>query len=214
MPLPINEHFVTIQGEAEFTGTPSLFIRVQGCPVGCHWCDTKHTWEVDPQFKVESVSTKIEDSETYQEMNTADLLKLIGYAKVKHIVFTGGEPALYDLKEISSTLIDLGYSVQLETSGTHEIEIDPRAWVTVSPKFDMKGGFEVLKSCLERANEIKMPIGKKSDLDKVMPLTAFGKRIWLQPLSQNNSATKLCIEAAIEHNFGLSVQTHKYLDIR
>ena len=214
MPLPINEYFVTIQGEAEFTGTPSLFIRVQGCPVGCHWCDTKHTWEVDPQFKVESVSTKIEDSETYQEMNTADLLKLIGYAKVKHIVFTGGEPALYDLKEISSTLIDLGYSVQLETSGTHEIEIDPRAWVTVSPKFNMKGGFEVLKSCLERANEIKMPIGKKSDLDKVMPLTAFGKRIWLQPLSQNNSATKLCIEAAIEHNFGLSVQTHKYLDIR
>jgi len=214
MPLPINEHFVTIQGEAEFTGTPSLFIRVQGCPVGCHWCDTKHTWEVGPQFKVDTISTKIEDSETYQEMSTADLLKLVGYAKVKHIVFTGGEPALYDLKEISSTLIDLGYSVQLETSGTHEIEIDPRAWVTVSPKFNMKGGFEVLKSCLERANEIKMPIGKKSDLDKVMPLTVFGKRIWLQPLSQSNSATKLCIEAAIEHNFGLSVQTHKYLDIR
>ena len=42
--LKINEIFDTIQGEAFYTGTPATFIRLQGCPVGCHWCDTKHTW--------------------------------------------------------------------------------------------------------------------------------------------------------------------------
>ena len=42
--LKINEIFDTIQGEAYFTGTPATFIRLQGCPVGCAWCDTKHTW--------------------------------------------------------------------------------------------------------------------------------------------------------------------------
>ena len=41
--LKINEIFDTIQGEAYFTGTPATFIRLQGCPVGCNWCDTKHT---------------------------------------------------------------------------------------------------------------------------------------------------------------------------
>jgi pyruvate-formate lyase-activating enzyme len=28
-----------------FTGVPAIFIRLQGCPVGCAWCDTKHTWD-------------------------------------------------------------------------------------------------------------------------------------------------------------------------
>lgn len=41
----ITEMFHTIQGEATFTGTPSLFIRTQGCDVGCSFCDTKFTWK-------------------------------------------------------------------------------------------------------------------------------------------------------------------------
>ena len=49
---PVNEIFQSIQGEATFTGTPSIFVRLQGCPVGCAWCDTKHTWEIDPKFVV------------------------------------------------------------------------------------------------------------------------------------------------------------------
>ena len=43
----INELFETIQGEGSFTGQPSIFIRLQGCPVACSWCDTKHTWEIN-----------------------------------------------------------------------------------------------------------------------------------------------------------------------
>ena len=31
----INELFETIQGEGAFTGQPSIFIRLQGCPVAC-----------------------------------------------------------------------------------------------------------------------------------------------------------------------------------
>ncbi|GAM63268.1 queuosine biosynthesis queE radical SAM [Vibrio ishigakensis] len=44
--LKLNEIFETIQGEGFFTGVPSIFIRLQGCPVGCAWCDTKQTWDV------------------------------------------------------------------------------------------------------------------------------------------------------------------------
>ena len=45
--LNINEMFETIQGEGAHTGIPSIFVRLQGCPVGCPWCDTKHTWTLD-----------------------------------------------------------------------------------------------------------------------------------------------------------------------
>ena len=44
MHYPINEIFQTIQGEGVFTGLPAIFVRLQGCPVGCPWCDTRHTW--------------------------------------------------------------------------------------------------------------------------------------------------------------------------
>lgn len=45
MQYPINEMFQTLQGEGYFTGVPAIFIRLQGCPVGCARCDTKHTQE-------------------------------------------------------------------------------------------------------------------------------------------------------------------------
>jgi organic radical activating enzyme len=43
MQYPINEMFQARRGY--FTGVPAIFIRLQGCPVGCAWCDTKHTWD-------------------------------------------------------------------------------------------------------------------------------------------------------------------------
>ena len=36
--------YVSIQGEAQYVGIPMLFVRIQGCPVGCDWCDSYYTW--------------------------------------------------------------------------------------------------------------------------------------------------------------------------
>ncbi|WP_367682381.1 hypothetical protein [Buchnera aphidicola] len=52
MKYPINEIFETIQGEGYYIGTPSIFIRFQGCPVGCIWCDTKYTWSHSIKEKI------------------------------------------------------------------------------------------------------------------------------------------------------------------
>ncbi len=217
----VNEIFETIQGEGSFTGCPAIFIRLQGCPVGCAWCDTKHTWEVDPNLVIPlgDTASKKADSELYANSTAAALYELIvsrGY-RAKHVVITGGEPCLYDLNPLCDLLHQQGYSTQIETSGTFEILAPAKTWVTVSPKINMKGGYQVLTSALERANEIKHPVAMEKHIDELLELLnridVSEKLIYLQPISQKAKATQLAIDMCKQHNWRLSVQVHKYLGI-
>lgn len=220
MLYPINEIFVTLQGEASYAGIPALFIRLQGCDVGCPWCDTKHTWELTNKINFEEMLQKNENSKTYAETTLQDLDNYLqkNHINIKHVVITGGEPAIYNLKPLCELLTNLGKSIQLETSGTYQLLIEDNVWVTLSPKIAMPNNKKVLDNALKRANEIKMPIGKIQDIIKLKQLindhNIVNKKIYLQPLSQNPTATKICIAQAIKNNWYLSIQMHKYLDIR
>ena len=77
MQYPINEIFYSLQGEANFAGLPSVFIRMQGCAVGCAFCDTKHTWELNPatQQTAQLVAGKIsEHSDNWAYFTAEDIL--------------------------------------------------------------------------------------------------------------------------------------------
>ncbi|UNU88226.1 7-carboxy-7-deazaguanine synthase QueE [Aeromonas dhakensis] len=222
MHYPINEIFQTIQGEGVFTGLPAIFVRLQGCPVGCPWCDTRHTWVVDParEVGVQAVLDCSNESDGWSKMSTEQILasfQQLGY-QARHVVITGGEPCLYDLQDLSTALIATGYQVQIETSGTSEIQTHERTWVTVSPKINMKGGLPVLVSALERANEIKHPVATERHVEELDALLATARLrddvvIALQPISQKPRATQLAMATCIARNWRLSIQTHKYLDI-
>ncbi|HDX8353408.1 TPA: 7-carboxy-7-deazaguanine synthase QueE [Aeromonas dhakensis] len=222
MYYPINEIFQTIQGEGVFTGLPAIFVRLQGCPVGCPWCDTRHTWVVDParEVGVQAVLDCSNESDGWSKMSTEQILasfQQLGY-QARHVVITGGEPCLYDLQDLSTALIATGYQVQIETSGTSEIQTHERTWVTVSPKINMKGGLPVLVSALERANEIKHPVATERHVEELDALLATARLrddvvIALQPISQKPRATQLAMATCIARNWRLSIQTHKYLDI-
>ncbi|TNH97046.1 7-carboxy-7-deazaguanine synthase QueE [Aeromonas jandaei] len=222
MHYPINEIFQTIQGEGVFTGLPAIFVRLQGCPVGCPWCDTRHTWVVDPAREVgrEHVLDRSNESDCWSQLTTEQILASfveLGY-QARHVVITGGEPCLYDLTELSSALLAAGYQVQIETSGTSEIKTHEQTWVTVSPKIGMKGGLPVLVSALERANEIKHPVATEHHIEELDALLVTANLrpdvvIALQPISQKPRATQLAMATCIARNWRLSIQTHKYLDI-
>lgn len=217
--LPVNEIFQSIQGEARWAGTPSVFIRLQGCAVGCPWCDTKHTWTLNAPDEISSAAMRAKqaDAPTYARLTTAELVAIVESFQARHVVVTGGEPCDYDLRDFTRALLATGRSVQIETSGTAPIRAEQHVWVTLSPKFDMPGGLSVLDNALARADEWKIPVGKQGDVDRALALLDGKPRppeVWLQPLSRNAKATELCIAEATRLGFKVSVQIHAFLGLR
>jgi len=221
--LPLNEIFESIQGEGSFTGAPSIFVRLQGCPVGCAWCDTKHSWYLSEEHQTDftRVVEKAGDGESWCETDVAELVTHLLSYKARHIVISGGEPCMYDLVELTDALLDNGFSCQIETSGTFEVKVNEQTHVTVSPKIAMKGGYEILDQALLRANEIKHPVAMTRHIEeldlllaRLTPAQLAQKKVYLQPISQQQRATQLAIDTCIERNWWLSIQTHKYLAIQ
>lgn len=218
----VNEIFQTIQGEGVYTGVPAVFIRLQVCPVGCSWCDTKQTWEAlqEDEASFDKIIAKQGDSPTWTHATTEQILAKYqqqGYT-ARHIVITGGEPCIYDLLPLTTAFENIGCACQIETSGTYPIKASSKTWVTVSPKVAMKGKLDILDEALARANEIKHPVGTAKDIEQLQQLLDCGVArsdvtIALQPISQKPRATELCIETCIKNNWRLSIQTHKYLSI-
>lgn len=222
---PINELFHSIQGEGYWVGISSVFIRLQGCAVGCPWCDTKHTWELnkDKCIGIGSLLTKDKEDATWGELSFNDIFSWIkkNAPNTRHIVFTGGEPLIYDLESITFDFITRGFTVQIETSGTELVSnLSAKVWVTLSPKFNMPGGKIVLSEIFQRANEVKIPLsGSLKEEPKVIFILGLLEAVkstvpvYLQPLSQGKVATALCVALALKHGLRVGVQLHKYIEV-
>ena len=91
-PLPVMEHFYTLQGEGFHQGRAAYFIRLGGCDVGCVWCDVKDSWDAKKHKKLEVGSLKSEIIKTQTEI----------------VVVTGGEPLMHNLDELTSLLRSAG----------------------------------------------------------------------------------------------------------
>jgi 7-carboxy-7-deazaguanine synthase len=135
--VKLTETFVSIQGEADAVGWPTLFIRLTGCPLRCVYCDTQYSfhggeWTTVPQ-----------------------LLDVARGSGVRHVCVTGGEPlAQKSCLELLAALCDAGLRVSLETSGALDIApVDPR----VSRVVDIKtpGSGEVERNRLENLEVLR-----------------------------------------------------------
>ena len=42
--LRITEIFLSLQGETSFSGLPTVFVRLTGCPLRCGYCDTAYAF--------------------------------------------------------------------------------------------------------------------------------------------------------------------------
>ena len=116
--LKIAEIFFSIQGEACFSGWPTVFVRLTGCPLRCAYCDTAYAF-------------------TGGKWRTFDEIEAeVGRHGTRYVCVTGGEPlAQSRCLALLKRLCDAGYDVSLETGGAHDIaDVDRRVHRVVDVK--------------------------------------------------------------------------------
>jgi 7-carboxy-7-deazaguanine synthase len=227
MQYSINDIYPCVQGEGSMQGVSMILIRFQGCGVGCAFCDTKETWDLDKNFEVEDIQLALVNKWYWLKMSTAEILDFCDSInpnkKIKWLMFSGGEPADYQLSDIASKAKARGYKTQIETSGTAlgHLKQSSMAYVRVvdhiccSPKYKMKK--PILEPAIKTAHELKFVVGSEKDIIEIKELLTRYKinteqvRISLQPLSASKLATKIAYKHAIENGWHLSLQTHKWI---
>jgi 7-carboxy-7-deazaguanine synthase len=121
--LKITEIFYSLQGEADTAGIPTTFIRLTGCPLRCHYCDTAYAFHGGDWWEASAILARVSE------------------LSARHVCVTGGEPlaqknCLHLLKE----LCDAGYRVSLETSGAMSLQgVDERVVRVVDIKTPASG---------------------------------------------------------------------------
>lgn len=197
MKLPVMEHFYTIQGEGFHAGRAAYFVRLEGCDVGCVWCDVKESWEIDEK-----------DYKTCEEI-VAPILE----SGTDFCVITGGEPAMHDLSELTNLLKKAKIEIAMETSGCYSLKgkID---WYCFSPKKFKAPVDEAYKL----ANELKVVINHPSDLEWAeghAQRVSENCRLFLQPEWSKQERFLPNIIEYVKRNpkWQISLQTHKYMNI-
>ena len=195
--IRVHSIFATNQGEGAWIGQAAAFIRLQGCSVGCAWCDTD-----------------------YDSGETLEVGEIIARACAivcpgAIAVVTGGEPTEQRLEPLVEELHRAGFRAHIETSGIRHVTA-AFDWITVSPKrsFD--------RTEQRFGNELKLVAAYPPDNIDCLAAHAAPflelpfEYFWISPLEHPKGVfnTAICQELTQrEPRWRLAIQAHKYWNI-
>lgn len=223
--LWVQEIFPTIQGEGPLAGAPAIFLRLSGCNLKCHFCDT--------DFESSRLHVSAREA--------ADLILLTKRTTgATLVVITGGEPLLQDLSVLITYLVAEGLSVQIETAGTvwqpnlEDYIENGLVTIVCSPKTG-KLNKNVLKYCRDYKYIVRKGENDEEGLpckstqvkgeDVTIARPPQGATVWLQPCEEYTEDglsklphktlenTEYAVQLCMQHNYRLSLQLHKLLNL-
>lgn len=113
--IPLIECFgPTVQGEGAVIGQQTYFLRFGLCDFKCVMCDSMHA--VDPQQVKANAQwlTQQEIFDTFEKHR----LQLPTMHSTRWVTFSGGNPCIHDLQELTELMNNNDYSISVETQGT------------------------------------------------------------------------------------------------
>ncbi len=94
-----------------------MFVRLTGCNLRCHWCDSEYTFTGGRRMSIEEVMAEVVRLSPSQGL----------------VEITGGEPMLQEREvlPLMNALLEAEYTVLLETSGERSLEKVPREVIKI-----------------------------------------------------------------------------------
>ena len=101
----LSEIFTSIEGEGILFGTKTMFVRLAGCPLKCHWCDTPYALPLD--------SGSDRSIDEVKELIAKNL-----HPNTYKVNFTGGEPLVQHevVIELAKFVREKGIKTYLESA--------------------------------------------------------------------------------------------------
>jgi len=162
--LKVSEFFVdAFQGEGVYAGVPAMFLRLAGCPLGCHWCDSRNIWtkatkigihELVDLFKKEHLFSKLEQGH--------------------HLVITGGSPMLQQRE-----LVNFITLLQSEIKKKIFIEVETEASITIEDKNSLLFFLVDCWNVSPKLETSEVPVEKRYNVAALEQLQS-GTEVWFK----------------------------------
>ncbi len=172
--LLINSVYRATEGEGIHIGIPQIFVRFQGCHIGCVNCDSKETWEFDPAF-TKSLDEVMEQVETLSQNI------------IKRVSITGGDPLhpshIPSLVALIKELKARNYYLNIEAAGTRIVkevfdQVDFISYDFKTPSTQVRTSKDLLLRFIQEYGhkaQIKAVVADKKDFEAVYDVYHFIK---------------------------------------
>ncbi len=157
--LRVAETFLSLQGEGSRAGLPTVFLRLTGCALRCHWCDTAWAFTGGTWRGIGELAEE-----------------LLRFA-IPRLCATGGEPLLQPsvVPLLRHFADDHGWDVVVETGGDQDISVVPPP---ISRIVDIKLPGSGMAERMDAANlqrlrpgdEVKMIVADRRDYERARDL--------------------------------------------
>ena len=169
--VKLSEIFTSIEGEGVLFGTKTMFVRLAGCPLKCHWCDTPYAIPMDSggSFSAGEVKKMIVDEllpNTYK------------------VNFTGGEPLVQHeaVIELAKFVMEKGIKTYLESAC-----YDSARFAKVLPYIDIcKIEFKLRDSKV--VDDKSYPILLRNEMECFRIAVEAGKKPYIKVVVTNSSS--------------------------
>ncbi len=170
--LLINSIYRATEGEGIHIGTPQIFVRFQGCHIGCVNCDSKETWDFDPSYTIslDEVMEKVE---------------VLSQDVIKRVSITGGDPLhpshIPSLLELVKELKARNYFINIEAAGTRVVKeifdlVDFISYDMKTPSTEVRTSKDLLLRFVKEYGtkaQIKAVVADKRDFESVFDAYHF-----------------------------------------
>ncbi len=167
----VNSIYLATEGEGIHIGTPQIFVRFQGCTIGCLNCDSKETWDF------------LENTMTLNEVMEQVEFEAGKYPyRIKRVSITGGDPLhpkhVPAVEALAIELKKQGYFVNIEAAGTRVLDsifdvIDFISFDVKTPSTGVVTNEKLIEKVLTQYKgkaQIKSVISDKKDFEFIFDL--------------------------------------------